>query len=159
MVGEDGVCVTHLPPGFYRLRIRRAIGHDSKEVDLEVSDQPALHEFQVGKATSVRLTVTDEAGSGIPCKVTFFGKADQDRKTPDPVLESIVKVDPLVIAVYSADGTILELIPPGSYDVLISREPEPHDVEFHEVDIQEGTQLELKSTLKRVVDTSGWVSA
>ena len=39
--------------------------------------------------------------------------------------------------------------------MLISRGPE-YDVEFHEVDIQKGTQLELKSVLKRVVDTSGW---
>ena len=157
MVREDGVCVTHLPPGFYRLRIE-AIGHDSKEVDLEIPDQPALHEFQVGKATSVRLTVTDEAGSGIPCKVTFFGKADQDRKTPDPVFGIDSQSGSVGNCVYSADGTILRSIPPGSYDVLISRGPE-YDVEFHEIDIQEGTQLELKSTLKRVVDTSGWVSA
>ena len=104
-----------LTPGFYRLRIE-AIGHDPKEVDLEVSDQPALHEFQVGKATSVRLTVTDEAGSIIPCEVTFFGKADQDRKTPDPVLESIVKVDPLVIVFIQPMEPFLDRST-GSYDV------------------------------------------
>ena len=158
MVAENGVCSVHLPSGKHRLKIE-AIGHETKEVALEVASKPGQHNFQIGPATSVKLTVKDTDGTGIPCKVTFFGKSQADgSKTPDPVFGIDSQSGSVGNCVYSADGTVLRSIPPGSYDVLVSRGPE-YDVEFRELNLKVGEHIELQVALRRVVDTTGWVSA
>ena len=158
MVAEDGFTTVHLPVGTYPLQIE-AIGHATKVVDLEVVSDSHQHVFNLGRATSVSLKVTNEAGSAVPCKVTFFGKKQEsDKVTPNPVFGIDSQSGSVGNCVYSADGTILRSIPPGSYDVLISRGPE-YDVEIRELELEEGQQEDLAVTLRRVVDTTGWVSA
>ena len=158
MVAETGVSTIHLPPRDYKLVID-AIGHESKEVNLHVGDQAAKHQFQAGQATSVRLTVTDEENAEIPCKVTFFGKQGPNgAETANPVFGIDSQSGSVGNCVYSADGTILRSIPAGAYDVLISRGPE-YDVEYRELEVQQGQQSTLTAKLRRVVNTKGWVSA
>ena len=158
MVSESGVSTVHLPPGEYKLIIN-AIGHEEKQVDLQVGTEAAKHQFQAGKATSVRLTVTDEQGTGIPCKATFFGKQKADgSETANPVFGIDSQSGSVGNCVYSADGTILRSIPAGAYDVLISRGPE-YDVEYREIEVKPGQQITVTATMHRVVNTAGWVSA
>ncbi len=157
-VSDDGVSTVHLPQGNYRLKAK-AIGHEATEVVLNVTESAAKHVVQLGSATSVKLKVTGQDGSDIPCKVTFFGKSDgSGNATTDPVFGIDSQSGSVGNCVYSADGTIHRSIPPGVYDVLISRGPE-YDVEYREIDLKAGQMGDLSATLKRVVDTTGWVSA
>ena len=158
MVAEHGESTVHLPKGDYRLRVE-AIGHETKEFEFVVPSTPKSHDFSIGAAASVKLSVSDQDGEGIPCKVTFFGKTQSDGKsTSDPVFGIDSQSGSVGNCVYSADGSVLRSIPPGAYDVLISRGPE-YDVEYREIVVSPGQQVKLKATMRRVVDTTGWVSA
>ncbi len=156
--GPDGRSIVHLPPGQYRIRAE-AIGHEPVETVIEVKDDEATHELQLGKATRVVANVTDTHGDQIPCKVTFYGIDTPDGKaTPNPVFGLDSQSGSVGNCVYSADGTFVRSIPPGSYELLISRGPE-YDVVFKKINLKPGEAAEVSARLERVVDTSGWISA
>jgi hypothetical protein len=147
-----------LPPGRYRIKAE-AIGHQPSEQEIVVGDEAAEHPFELGTATRVAVTITDEATQPIPCKVTFFGtETSSGDKTPDPEFGLDSQSGSVGNCVYTADGSFVRSIPPGSYDVLISRGPE-YDVVFKRIDLEAGGEARIKATLRRVVDTTGWVSA
>jgi hypothetical protein len=154
----DGRSVVHLPPGEYRVKAE-AIGHEPSEVSVQIGDQAAEHTIRLGAATRVVAKVTDGDGQAIPCKVTFYGtQTPTGEPTPDPMFGLDSQSGSVGNCVYSADGQFVRSIPPGSYEVLVSRGPE-YNVEFSKINLQPGDQADLETTLRRVVDTTGWISA
>ena len=58
---------------------------------------------------------------------------------------------------YCENGRFRQFIAPGDYDVIISRGPE-YDAIFTEISVPAGGEAALTGTLRRVVDTTGYVS-
>ncbi len=155
---DDGTLDLELPRGSYQLRVE-AVGYGRREVTLTVP-QEALdgpgRELRVGMDTPARVIahITDEHGGPIPCKVQFIGI--NGTPTPnwfDDTGEHLVRN-----LYYSHNGRFIVPIPPGTYRVIISRGPEYDAVET-KIEVSPGTDVPLKTTLRRVVQTPGWVSA
>ncbi|MCH1439328.1 MAG: CehA/McbA family metallohydrolase [Rubripirellula sp.] len=154
----DGKSVVHLPPGQYRVR-GEAIGHLPVEADIKVTSESSEFALKLGAATTVQVTVVSEDGQPIPCKASFYGAKDEDgNMTPDPVFGIESQSGAVGNCVYCADGQFVRSLPPGTYDLLLSRGPE-YDAVFEKIQIAQGQQRTVRATLKRVVDTTGWVSA
>lgn len=151
-VAEDGPSIVHLPPGRHTVRVD-AIGHESVTAALDVTAEPGVHELKLQSASAVHVSVADQSGRPSPCKVTFFGKGVDDPDFGPTSADGSVKN-----CVYSVAGTFTRSIPAGVYDVVISRGPE-FDAEVSEVTVSDNGITEIKATLRRVVDTTGWVSA
>ena len=142
-----------------RDRVRaQAIGHQPVEKDVDVADNPSTVELKLGPATAVNAKVVDGTGKPIPCKVSFYGREVDGKSTPTPNFGLDSQSGSVGNTVYSADGEFIRSIPPGAYEAVISYGPE-YDAEFKDIVVSEGESLELSVTLKRVVDTEGWVSA
>lgn len=155
---SDGKSIVHLPPGEYRIRAQ-AIGHEPTEKTFLVTDEAAEHRLNLGPATRVVARISDELGQPIPCKVTFFGSNVSDnQRIPDPEFGIDSQSGSVGNCVYTADGRFVRSIPAGSYDVLISRGPE-YDVAYQTINLKAGGEATIEAKLKRVVDTTGWVSA
>lgn len=149
---ETGSIELALPEGSYRMRIRVAGRKDSSQT-LNVTGPHTLT-VQVPQPGYVNAEITDEQGGPIPCKVSFQGKDD----TKDPYYGP----DTFEYAVqnlrYSHNGLFRLPIAAGIYDVIISHGPE-YDAVFTTIDVKQDEEFSLQATLKRSVDTSGWISS
>lgn len=101
----------------------------------------------------VEANVVDTEGNGIPCKVAFVGR--NGTATPDLGPDSAA--NPVKNLHYSHNGKFRQALPAGEYEVIISRGPE-YDAEYLTLTTKPNEVTPLKATLKRVVDTKGWVS-
>jgi hypothetical protein len=102
----------------------------------------------------VSATVTDGAGKSIPCKARFNGR----NGTRDPEFgpesgERLVRN-----LVYSENGTFRQKVPPGDYEVTVSRGPE-YTIATVPLTVKPDTETPLRAVLERVVQTPGWVAA
>jgi hypothetical protein len=148
----DGTVEFLLPAGQYGVEI---VGIDGRRQSVEIaggSDQ--IKAVQLSQPSFVMATIRDASGGPIPAKVSFTGK--EGTKDPDwgPDSGEIAVKN----VYYTHNGTFRQVIAPGKYDVIVSYGPE-HDAVFTTLDVPAGGVAELKATLKRTVDTSGWVSA
>jgi hypothetical protein len=153
----DGVSITHLPKGRYTVRAE-AIAHEPVEVEIVVSESPATHQLTLGPASALVADIRDEQGQPIPCKVTFYGATVDNKTTEHPNFGLDSQSGSVGNCVYSANGQFVRSIPPGHYDVLISRGPE-YDAIFRKIEVTQGAIVKLTEVLRRVVDTTGWISA
>jgi hypothetical protein len=101
----------------------------------------------------VDVHVSAEGGGPIPCKVQFFGTGD----TPDPFFGPDSGIAAVRNVYYSHNGSFRQKLDPGSYEVIVSYGPE-YDAEVFEINAAYGTTATLEATLRRVVETPGWVS-
>ncbi|MCA9123193.1 MAG: CehA/McbA family metallohydrolase [Planctomycetaceae bacterium] len=110
--------------------------------------------FNIEPQGYVVANITDESGEPIPCKVAFHGV--DETPTPDFGPDSgAVAIKNLH---YSHNGKFRQPIGPGKYEVIISFGPE-YDAVFRTIEVKRGETTELSAKLKRVVDTTGWVSS
>jgi len=124
---------------------------------------PAVTRVTLARAGLVAARITDERGGPIPCKVQFkarrpdaMGAGDKAAADPDFGPDS---GDTAVKNVrYSHDGVFRQEIAPGEYDVTISHGSE-HDAVIKGISVERGKETPLAAILRRVVDTTGWVSA
>ena len=110
--------------------------------------------YELQQLGYVTAKITDESGGSIPCKVAFHGLDG----TPLPDFGP----DSGAVAVknlhYSHNGSFRQPLAPGKYEAIISFGPE-YDAVFKTIEVARGKETELSATLRRVVDTSGWVSS
>jgi len=102
-----------------------------------------------------------DTGQPIPCKLTFVGVDG----TPNPSFTHNDIGRPegeMAISafhrVFSAVGSEDVRVPPGTYDVYVSRGPE-WDVSVHRKVKVDKDNLTIAAKLRHVVDTKGWLSA
>ena len=138
--------------GRQRVRIE-ALGRPPVDADLPEGE---LGEYAIEMSPCGMLAakICDERGGPIPCKVAFFGKsgtADPDFG-PDGAAVGVKNLH------YSHNGTFRQELAPGDYEVLISYGPE-YDAVLREVSVQAGREATLSATLRRSIDTRGWVSS
>lgn len=109
---------------------------------------------RVPAASTIRLKITDANGGPIPCKVQFIGI--DGTKTPD--LGPVIRAHGCDNQYHSENGSFTQALPFGKYRVVIT-----HGVEFDHVErtveVKATEQIEITAQLRRVVDTTGWISA
>ena len=98
--------------------------------------------------------VVDEQGKPSPCKVAFHGVGETATPDfgPDSGHTAIKNLH------YSHDGKFRQQVAPGKYEVILSLGPE-YDAVFQTIDVEAGKETVVQATMKRVVDTRGWISS
>jgi len=143
-----------LPAGDYRVLIEDQGRPPVEEnLKLEVGKTVALVK-KLDAASSLRFAITDEAGRGIPCKAQFLA----EEGTPAVDLGPAIRAHGCKDQWHSERGDFTVPLPAGKYRIVVT-----HGIEFshheQEVNLGQGQQVEVKATLRRLVDTTGWVSA
>jgi Carboxypeptidase regulatory-like domain len=140
--GDDGAYAFDVPPGDY-------VAVATKEGYLR--GLPAAGDIVIGAGGAAEVSVDG------PAKVSFLGvnvEAPDPRFGPDPTENERNGVHGLLL---SADGTGKAALKPGTYDVVVSRGPE-YELERSQIVVPPGGSAMVSAGLRRVVDTTGWIS-
>lgn len=116
---------------------------------------PGDKELFLDPAARIRFEITDESGKPIPCKAHF---APLGEGAPKLDLGPKWRAHGCVDQYMSENGHFTQQLPPGKYHVVVVRGPEYSHLE-QDVTLEDGKEHVFKGTLKRVVDTKGWISA
>ena len=156
---SDGAAEFELPPGEWMVKVA-AQGRPPVEQEFRVpanTNSPTTpHNVSVTMKPCgfVEGDIRDVDGRGVPCKVAFHGieGAESPDYGPDSSAYGVLNLQ------YTANGKFRAEIAPGQYEVLISRGPE-HDMVAQVIQVQAEQTTPIRATLKRTVDTPGWISA
>ena len=148
---DDGFAHARLAPGRYRVSASATGCQDSSKV--LVSDAAARTvRLPLLGCSGFTATVRDGAGKLIPAKATLYAAdGNQPDFGPDSA-RTFVKN-----CVYAVHGRMHCPLAPGKYEVHFSHGPE-YNSERRMLEIGEGETTDLAVELRRVVDTTGWVS-
>jgi hypothetical protein len=144
-----------LPAGRYDLDVT-TLGVRAGSFDVEIKEGVDLTHDHAMAFTPGTVTgrIVDGDGQPIPAKVNFRPKEG----TTEPDFGPHGGETAVGNLVYTTSGEFSRTLPPGQYDVIVSRGPE-YDAVFTELTVPAGETVPLDATLNRVVDTTGWVSA
>ena len=149
--GPEGTLDVRLPDGEYNLEVA-PFGRMVQKFELKAG-HPELN-VSCEKAGRVRAKVVGGRGNPIPCKVEFRGIEG----TADPFFFPDTGSSLVRNLIYTSDGKFDQILPPGKYQVIITRGPE-YDAVYRNVEVALGRTSELSASLIRTTDTSGWISA
>jgi hypothetical protein len=153
MTDAAGKVWARLPAGTYTVRVSaRGRGDCTLEVTLP-SDAPLVAPLKA--ASGVAVEVRDEKGQALPCKVQFLTTTPG---VPDPELGPWCGSNEVRNIYYTQTGSFTETLEPETYRVVISRGPE-YDAVFRTVIVEPGKITPVAATLKRSVDTRGWIAS
>ncbi|MHC4877334.1 MAG: CehA/McbA family metallohydrolase [Planctomycetota bacterium] len=161
VTGDDGLARTKLPVGKYSVKVE-ALGVDitpsSGDPTVAVGKKSRLQKLPMicdgWKPGTVNARITDGDGQPIPCKIEFLAKEGTEQPWYGPTTASFATNG----LCYAAQGELMQTLPAGQFDVIISHGPE-FDAIFTDITVQPGKTAELTGKLKRVVDTTGWISS
>ncbi len=150
-----GEFVFWLPAGNYRFQARHVARLSVRDATLRLPTQLAKPvELLVSGAGVLVFEVRDaETKELIPARLTFFGVKDTSTPEFGPNFLSTGAEN----YVLTSTGKGIRTIPPGTYRVYASRGLE-YDVDIAEVNVPEQKPVKVAFTLKRSVDTTGWLS-
>lgn len=144
-----------LPQGATELTVED-LGRASGNLTVTVTEGNVVApKFDIPAASRIRFDITDESGKPIPCKAHF---APLDEGAPKLDLGPKWRAHGCVDQYMSENGQFTQQLPSGKYRVVVVRGPEYSHLE-QEVNLEAGKEFAFKGTLKRVVDTKGWISA
>ena len=139
-----------LPPGEYD-----ALAQDTGRADFPLKIKaPGVISAVMTPAATVKFKITDAKGNDLPCKVMFQGT----NGTPNPDLGPVMRAHGCKDQYHSETGSFTVALPPGSYKVRVVRGLEYSALE-KDVVVAPGAPVSIVGSLKRVVDTTGWISA
>ena len=142
-----------LPVGDHQLSIED-IGRETITQRVEIGPaKPTALNAKLGKAAKVVFKITDEAGKDIPCKAQF-NPVDGTEK---PNLGPTDRAHGCVDQYHSETGSFTVQLPPGSYEVIVTRGPEYGHLK-ESIKLAPGRTHNFEGQLVRQVDTRGWVS-
>jgi hypothetical protein len=118
-------------------------------------DEKQVYSLKLEHAAAIRFAITDESGKPMPCKAHF---APLDENAPKLNLGPKWRSHGCVDQYHSENGHFTQQLPPGKYRVVVVRGPEYGHLS-KEVTVEAGKTVEFKGTLKRLVDTKGWISS
>lgn len=166
---NEGLATTQLPPGTYSVSAAQEgrLPGPSNPVTITVGQQSESH-IVLGEAHQLHLTVSDTSQLPIPGKVTVFCAEQHcpfDKQTyrQYAVLEQ-ADFGAAAIGYVPVGGQLDVTLPPGKYEVVVSRGPEfstwPESwpTAGFPVDLT-AADAHVHATLGRIVDTTGWMSA
>jgi hypothetical protein len=132
------------------------LGRTQGKVSLTVAEgETTSPKVALADASRIRFAITDEAGKPIPCKAHF---APLDEGAPKLNLGPKWRAHGCVDQYHSENGQFTQQLPAGKYSVVIVRGPE-YGYLKQEVTLAAGQEFVFKGTLKRLVDTKGWISS
>lgn len=149
----DGRARVTLTPGAYTLVVS-AEGRPEQSLALDLSDDRQLA-VKLPPAAMVAITITDEQGGPLPCKVQFLPVSPE---MPVPEFGPGCATFGVKNIRYTENGRVSQALLPGAYDVVISRGPE-YDALFRRVQVTAGNTVSIAGCLRRVVDTRGWIAS
>jgi hypothetical protein len=142
-----------LPVGTYAAKVDD-LGRDSLERTISVRRGAKTEvNLNVSAASVVRVRIRDEKGDPLPGKVQFIGV--EGTATPNFGPNSRAHGNDHQYQTH--DGMVTQQTPPGRYLLRITRGPE-YDLEEQTITVSPGQIANVEATLKRTVDTPGWVS-
>lgn len=150
--GPSGHARIRLPRGVYRIRVT-APGFTGQETRIDASEPKQDVDISMSAPARITGAVTDTEGRALPAKLTIYGRAgfaDPDFG-PDSAAGSIVN------CVYTTSGKFNRSIDPGIYELIFSHGPE-YDIVRRTIQVYDGQPTRLDVSLKRSVDTTGWIS-
>ncbi len=123
---------------------------------------PATTAGDIDNAAMFSFRVTDDTGTTIPCRLTFLPAEGESRHNIRPNLFPNPEADPTRLAVrrnvaYTITGEGTITVPPGDYEVLASRGLE-WSIARQFITLRPGETTTWQPTLRREIDTTGWVS-
>jgi Carboxypeptidase regulatory-like domain len=165
----NGLATFDLEPGNYLVG-SNAFGHELKPFEpLTVSPMKmAALTLQQGPSSAISVSVRDPFSAPLSAKVVVRCKAAVcPQRAADLKAFQDVEVQPSniqAIAFAGADGKTTIQVPPGQYEVLVTRgmefsaSPDTYPSIGQTVDVRAG-DVSVNATLARVIDTTGWISA
>jgi hypothetical protein len=143
-----------VPAGKYRVVIKD-MGRTDVEETLSIGAGKTVALMKkLDPPSRIRFAITDESGRSIPCKAQFLAQEG----TPSANLGPPMRAHGCKDQWHSERGDFTVPLPAGKYRIVVT-----HGIEFshHEQDVMlaQGAEVEVKAVLKRMVDTTGWVSA
>lgn len=146
-----------LPPGFGThvvLRDDRGIVTDAR-VELPAPGARASVQASPSKFGALSLAYRDEAGAALPVHVLFKGL--EGTADPEPALAE-GRSNAAGRSLYVLDGGTKLVLAPGRYRVTASHGM-AYSLSVEEVSIRADGNASVDATLRRVVNTDGWLSA
>jgi hypothetical protein len=151
----DGKYSLKLPHGPVEVLIND-LGRPQGKVSLTLAEgETTSPKVTLPDASRIRFAITDEAGKPIPCKALF---EPLDEAAPKLNLGPKWRAHGCVDQYHSENGQFTQQLPAGKYSVVIVRGPEYGHLK-QEVTLAAGQEFVFKGTLKRLVDTKGWISS
>lgn len=151
---EEGRFVFELPAGRYSVTFTDLGRGDVQEMLTVKAGALAKLEVQMPAAAAVAFNITGENGAGLPCKAQFLALDGTEPANLGPKNRAHGCVDQY----HSEKGKFRVPLPPGKYRVIVTRGIEYNHL-VKEVTLAAGETVAFTGTLKRLVDTRGWVSA
>ncbi|HBE68187.1 MAG TPA: hypothetical protein DDW52_08570 [Planctomycetaceae bacterium] len=150
---EKGRALLRLPPAEYTASIR-SLGRPDRVHEFEVKPgRDHSSTITLPKPSMVRAEVTDRFGKPIAAKVQFVGKG----KTATPDFGPTSAISAVKNLVYTANGRFTQELDPGEYLAIVSHGNE-YDAAFLDISVESQRIVDLRVSLARTVDTTGWVS-
>jgi hypothetical protein len=148
-----------VPPGTLRdgenslvIATRSAQPDDVRLGDVELIPRPRAEELS---QCMVELACRDASTvTALPCRFTIL---DQRGFLHDVGTESDRTLAVRTGVVFTATGTARFGLPPGRYRVIAARGPE-YTIDQREIELAAGETSRLELSLRRVVETTGWVA-
>jgi len=134
------------------LLVPERVGDDIAAGDVRLHEVPLRELLHL---LPVRVTVSDEDGRPLPARVTLTGPAGARAPVYLAARDLSAVRDGLL---YTADGVAACELPPGRWQVHATRGPEWSLAEAS-LDLRGEAPAELALTLRREVDTTGWIAA
>lgn len=150
----EGRFSCELAPGSYELRFEDGGRPDVTHPVTVAAGERSVVDAKMALAAAVQFAIRDEGGRSIPCKAQFHALGD----TPWPYLGPENRAHGCVDQYHSEKGDFRVPLAPGKYRVVVTRGIEYSHLS-PEVTLEPGKTVTVAGTLKRLVDTKGWVSA
>jgi hypothetical protein len=151
----DGKYSLKLPLGPVELLVDD-LGRSQAKVSFTVAEgETTAPKLMLPDASRIRFAISDEAGKPIPCKALF---EPLDQGAPKLNLGPKWRAHGCVDQYHSENGQFTQQLPVGKYSVVVVRGPEYGHLK-QEVTLSAGQEFVFKGTLKRLVDTKGWISS
>lgn len=151
----EGKFSLRLPAGPAELTVTD-LGRPDAKISLSVTEGgTASAKAALAGAAGIRFAITGEDGAPLPCKAHF---EPLDEGAPKLNLGPRWRAHGCVDQYHSENGHFTQQLPPGRYRVVVVRGPEYGHL-AREVSVEAGKISDFKGTLKRLVDTTGWISS
>jgi hypothetical protein len=143
-----------LPPGKYKVTAT-APGRPDAQLEIDApANSTVRSDIKLGPAGVILVDVRDEGGVSLPCKAQFLAQPGTEPVNLGPDQRAHGCRDQY----HSEKGQFEVALPPGRYKVVVTRGIEYSHLE-QTVEVTAGQPVSVQGTLKRLVDTKGWVSA
>lgn len=150
---DEGRFVFELPEGRYSVTFTD-LGRPEEQQFLTVKAGAVTKlDNELDAASAITFRITDEAGGSMPCKAQFLALDGTEPANLGPKNRAHGCLDQY----HSEKGAFRVQIPPGKYRVVVTRGIEFSHLE-KEIALAPGATAEFAGTLRRIVDTRGWVS-